>query len=52
MKLAYWSPLSPMGTGVADYSEELLPYLGEGADIHLFLDGYAPSNPAARMRSR
>ena len=43
MKIAYWSPLSPMGTGVADYSEELLPYLAEGADIHLFVDGYTPS---------
>ena len=46
MKLAYWSPLSPMGTGVADYSEELLPYLAEGAEIHLFVDGYTPSEPA------
>ena len=46
MKIAYWSPLSPMGTGVADYSEELLPYLTDGAEIHLFVDGYTPSGPA------
>jgi glycosyltransferase involved in cell wall biosynthesis len=44
MKIGYWSPLSPMGTGVADYSEELLPYLTEGAEIHLFTDGYEPKN--------
>lgn len=50
MKLAYWSPLSPMGTGVADYSEELLPHLAQGAEIHLFVDGYAPTNPAIRER--
>lgn len=47
MKLAYWSPLSPQGTGIADYSEELLPYLAKkGADIHLFVDDYEPSNRA------
>lgn len=50
MKLAYWSPLSPMGTGVADYSEELLPFLAEGAEIHLFVDGYRPANPSIRER--
>ena len=47
MKLAYWSPLSPRGTGIADYSEELLPYLAaKGADIHLFVDDYEPDNRA------
>ena len=47
MKLAYWSPLSPQGTGIADYSEELLPYLADkGADIHLFVDDYEPDNRA------
>lgn len=45
MKLAYWSPLSPQATGIADYSEELLPHLAEkGADIHLFVDDYEPDN--------
>ncbi len=47
MKLAFWSPLSPKGTGVADYSEELLPYLAKGgADITLFVEDEAPDNPA------
>ncbi len=46
MKLAFWSPLSPQGTGIADYSEELLPYLKKGgADIHLFVEDYEPDNP-------
>ncbi|TDI36578.1 MAG: glycosyltransferase [Acidobacteria bacterium] len=46
MKLAFWSPLSPKGTGIADYSEELLPYLKKGgADIHLFVEDYEPTNP-------
>jgi hypothetical protein len=52
MKIAYWSPLSPQATGVADYSEELLPYLAEAAEIHLFTDGYEPSRPEIRDRFR
>ncbi|HSF16585.1 MAG TPA: glycosyltransferase family 4 protein [Vicinamibacteria bacterium] len=46
MKVAFWSPLSPQGTGIADYSEELLPHLRDrGLDIHLFVDDYEPDNP-------
>jgi glycosyltransferase involved in cell wall biosynthesis len=45
VKIAYFSPLSPSGTGVADYSEELLPHLGrEGLDLHLFVADTEPSN--------
>ncbi|HYX27812.1 MAG TPA: methyltransferase domain-containing protein, partial [Pyrinomonadaceae bacterium] len=45
MKLAYFSPLSPQRSGISDYSEELLPYLAEDAEITLFVDGFAPTNP-------
>jgi glycosyltransferase involved in cell wall biosynthesis len=49
VKISYWSPLSPSGSGVADYSEELLPYLAkEGIEIHLFVSDREPSNPAIR----
>ena len=49
MKISYWSPLSPSGTGVADYSEELLPHLAkENIEIHLFVSDREPSNPAIR----
>jgi 2-polyprenyl-3-methyl-5-hydroxy-6-metoxy-1,4-benzoquinol methylase/glycosyltransferase involved in cell wall biosynthesis len=44
MKLAYFSPLSPQRSGISDYSEELLPYLAEGADITLFVEGFQPTN--------
>ena len=45
MKLAFWSPLSPQPTGIADYSEELVPYLAKaGAEIHLIVDNYEPTN--------
>lgn len=49
MKLAFWSPLSPSGTGVADYSEELLPHLAnEGLDIHLIVSDHPPASPDIR----
>jgi glycosyltransferase involved in cell wall biosynthesis/SAM-dependent methyltransferase len=44
MKLAYFSPLNPQASGISDYSEELLPYLGELCEVDLFVDGFAPSN--------
>src|ERR1700738_2700187 len=44
MKLAYFSPFGPQRSGIADYSEELLPHLANGADITLFVDGFRPLN--------
>lgn len=46
MKLAYFSCLSPLKSGISDYSEkELLPYLSKHADIDIYIDnGYKPSN--------
>ena len=39
MKIAYFSPLPPLGSGIADYSAELLPFLASaGADVTLFVD--------------
>ncbi|MCM2465221.1 glycosyltransferase family 4 protein [Methanoculleus oceani] len=39
MKIAYFSPVSPQKTGIADYSEvELLPYLPHHLDIDIFID--------------
>jgi 2-polyprenyl-3-methyl-5-hydroxy-6-metoxy-1,4-benzoquinol methylase/glycosyltransferase involved in cell wall biosynthesis len=46
MKLAYFSPLNPQPSGISDYSEELLPYLAERAQLTLFVDGFRPTNPA------
>src|SRR5215831_7381601 len=50
MKLAYFSPLSPQRSGIADYSEELLPYLAEAAEITLFVDGFQPSSADVTSR--
>lgn len=38
MKIAYFSPLPPTRSGIADYSAGLLPYLGRQAEITLFVD--------------
>ena len=40
MKIAYFSPLNPIKSGVSDYSEELLEYLGGYGRIDLFIDDY------------
>lgn len=46
MKLAYFTCLSPLKSGIVDYSEkELLPYLSKYTDIDIYIDdGYKPSN--------
>ncbi|MCB9422042.1 MAG: glycosyltransferase [Ardenticatenaceae bacterium] len=38
LQLAYFSPLLPVHSGVADYSSELLPELAQHADITLFTE--------------
>src|SRR5262245_48536089 len=44
-RIAYLSPLNPAPSGISDYSEELLPYLAQYADITLYVDaGLKPSN--------
>src|SRR5215216_613881 len=55
MHLAYFSPLGPQRSGIADYSEELLPHLAAaGAEVTLFVDGFRPSDygPAERFDVR
>lgn len=37
MRLAYFSPLPPTRSGIADYSRELLPHLARQATVHLFV---------------
>lgn len=52
LKMAFFSPLAPQHSGIADYSEALLPYLAEGAEIDLFVDGFTPTNEALTSRFR
>jgi glycosyltransferase involved in cell wall biosynthesis len=44
--IAYCTPVNPAPTGIADYSEELLPFLAQYAHITLYIeDGLRPANP-------
>jgi len=46
LRLAYFTPLSPLRTALADHSEGLLPLIAQEADVDIFIDeGYSPSNP-------
>ncbi len=41
MRIAYWSPLPPLRSGIADYSAELLPALARHLEIELIVpDGW------------
>jgi glycosyltransferase involved in cell wall biosynthesis len=48
-RIAYFSPLCPDPSGIADYSEELLPHLARHWDLDLFVDGYVPTHPATEQ---
>jgi glycosyltransferase involved in cell wall biosynthesis len=38
-RVAWWSPLPPDPSGIADYAEELLPHLARHWDLELFAEG-------------
>ena len=44
MKVAYFTPLNPMQSGISDWAEELLPYLKTDFEIHLYVDNIEPGN--------
>lgn len=50
LRLAWFSPLPPQRTGVADYSAALLPYLAAEAEVTLFVDD--PAAVGDDLRSR
>jgi glycosyltransferase involved in cell wall biosynthesis len=46
-RIAYASPINPAPSGISDYSEELLPYLSQYADLTVYVeDGLRPTNQA------
>ncbi len=48
MKIALFSPLNPVKTGISDYTEELLPDMAREFDLDIFIDsGYLPSEDLA-----
>jgi glycosyltransferase involved in cell wall biosynthesis len=46
-RVAWWSPLPPDTSGIADYAEELLPKLAQRWDVELFADGGVVEGPLA-----
>lgn len=50
LRLAYFSPLPPARSGIADYSAELLPHLAARAEVTLFSDEPAGALPGLPRR--
>jgi glycosyltransferase involved in cell wall biosynthesis len=50
LKIAYFSPLPPQRTGIADYSAELLPHLAQEAKITLFVSEASAVSPELQAR--
>lgn len=44
MRIAYFSPLNPIKTGISDYSEDLLQYLSKNIEIDIYVNGFYPEN--------
>jgi len=44
-KIAFFSPLPNMRSGISDYSLDLLPFLSKYVDIDIFIDDYTVSDP-------
>jgi len=53
MKVALFSPLNPVKSGISDYTEELLPELTKKAALDVYVDGtYTPSNTTLPEKCR
>lgn len=53
MKIAFFSPLNPVETGISDYSEEMVFDLAKHFDIDLYIDqGYVPVNKEVQSHFR
>ncbi|MFQ5442499.1 MAG: glycosyltransferase family 4 protein [Thermodesulfobacteriota bacterium] len=49
MKIACFTPLPPVKSGISQYSEELLPYLSLRLDVDIFIDDYEPKEGLREM---
>jgi glycosyltransferase involved in cell wall biosynthesis len=49
LRIAYFSPLPPARTGIADYSRELLPHLARLTEVTLFVDKSAVVDEATAV---
>jgi glycosyltransferase involved in cell wall biosynthesis len=51
-RIAYFSPLPPMRSGISDYSRELVPYLARHFEIDIFVDDYEVSDRLLKFNYR
>lgn len=51
-RVACFTPLPPVQSGIAQYSAELLPLLGQALDLDVYVDGYRPAVTLAGVRVR
>lgn len=52
LKIAFFTPINPLKSGVSDFCEELLMVLKDYVQIDLFIDEYTPSNKEIRDNFR
>ncbi|MGI8858091.1 MAG: glycosyltransferase family 4 protein, partial [Thermomicrobiales bacterium] len=42
-RVAYFTPLQPVESGISQYSEDLIPWLASAVDLDVIVDHYAPT---------
>ena len=51
-RVAYFTPLQPIESGISQYSEDLVPWLATALDLDVIVDGYVPTLAAALRPAR
>jgi glycosyltransferase involved in cell wall biosynthesis len=51
-RIAYFTPLQPVESGISQYSEDLIPWLASAVDLDVVVDHYAPTMAAALAPAR
>jgi len=51
-RVAYFTPLQPIESGISQYSEDLIPWLATALDLAVVVDNYAPMHAASLAPAR
>ncbi len=51
-RVAYFTPLQPVESGISQYSEDLIPWLATALDLTVVVDNYAPTFASALAPAR
>jgi len=52
MRVAYFTPLQPVESGISQYSEDLIPWLATALDLDVVVDNYTPTRASALSPAR